>query len=269
MRNRLTLCLLVISMTLSAQIDSVVSNRITTSAQLVGVGGTNILDTYLSQEKFRGPGISFLSMVERQKTGHKWSTVMQHQAHFSFTRDRGRTAKELEGSYAFFWGKYYRWSLLGDKLLLQAGGLLNVGAGFIYNTVNSNNPAQARFHINIMPSAIATYRFLLGKRKCILRYEIDLPLVGIMFSPHYGQSYYEIFTRGNYDHNIVPTTMASEPYFRQLITFDINVSQKTTLRFGYLGDYQQAKVNGLRSHVYSHRAMIGIVRSFKITNYRP
>ena len=148
MISKLTGCLLTLfSLTASAQSDSVVSSRITTSSQMIGVGGSNILDTYLSQEKFRGVGISFLSMVERRKPERRWSTVMEHQAHFSYTHDRGRTAKELEGSYAFFWGKFYRWSLFHDRLQLQAGGLLNVGVGFIYNTVNSNNPAQARVHL--------------------------------------------------------------------------------------------------------------------------
>ena len=241
------------------------SLKVITRSHMLGIGGTKVLDTYLSDEHFSGIGFSFLATVERQRPTRRWSTLMEHEANFSFVKDRVRSKQELEGAYNFYWGKLYSWQLMDGDLRLQAGGLLNASLGFIYNTSNGNNPAQARAHLNLMPTGVASYRFTLFKLQMVARYELSLPLCGVMFSPNYGQSYYEIFSRGNYDHNAVATTMFNAPEWRNLLTLDAAITRKLTLRVGYLGNIQQSKVNNLRQHVWTHRFLIGITKRFSIT----
>lgn len=255
----------------------------------IGFGTTDVLDTYLSQEKFKGDGMTFLTLSERRgiKTIEKqdcdgkplilprlWSTIVQNQVHLSLAEDRDKNKSMMEGTYNLYVGRYR--SLIGapsEKFHVQVGGLANATLGFLYNTRNGNNPAQARFGLQLMPSAIGTWNFQLFKGKGLggssfsdtgkasLRYELDIPLIGLAFSPNYGQSYYEIFAKDNYDHNIVPTTFVSAPTFRQQLTLSCHVSHRLTLQLGYLGDYQQLQVNNLKQHVNNNSVMVGFTKT--------
>ena len=257
----------------SAAWAQIADPRVYTRSYAIGSGPVRLLDTYLSQEHYSGTGYSFLATSEsRRQRGDtllRWSTLVEHQANFSNAHDRTDDTSVLEGSYRFFWGKLRQWGLWGDRLHLQAGGVVAANLGFIYNTLSGNNPAQARVGLQLMPTAAADYRFHIRRCRVTLRYELQLPLAGVMFSPNYGQSYYEIFSRGDYDHNIVPTTFVSAPDFRQQFSADVNFCRTYSLRLGYLGDYQQSDVNHLKSHVYSHRFMVGVVRKFQLIRYRP
>lgn len=229
-------------------------------SHMIGFGPSRILDTYISQEKYAGVGLTYLYIREGKKPEKHWQNTIEHEIDLSKTEERSSNTSMLEGNYNLYWGRYRQWLLCDNRLKLQAGGLANANLGFLYDMTTSNNPGQARLALNIMPSGIATYGFDIKQQHFSLRYELNLPLVGIMFSPNYGQSYYEIFTRGNYDHNVVPTTFISAPTFRQMLTLDWQASAKWMLRIGYLGNYQQAAVNNLKQHIYTHRVLLGIAR---------
>lgn len=250
--------------------DTLRSNKVITNTQMLGIGAVNTLDTYLSPEEYTGTELRYISHSVREN-GTKLSRELVHQAQILSVRNRRENNNELGGFYNFQYNWQYalgQWNVGEGELRLKVGGGVDTRLGFLYNMRNSNNPAQAYGQVNIAPNAVAAYRFRLRNLPFQLRYEVQVPLLGLAFSPNYGQSYYEIFTRDNYDHNLVVTSPVSAPSLRQQLTLDFTV-RHTTFRVGYLGDYQQAKINQLRQHVWSNLLVLGIVRKFSINKFIP
>ena len=242
-----------------AALALVMSAGLTASAQrlaAVSVSHTDILDTYLSQEAFSGTEISFIGQAIRQRDSSRVSREFTHHAWVSLAGTRGNANSLLSGTYNLRFGWHYNWTYPAQRLRLRVGGMGDFLLGGAYDTRNSNNPAQLRLAFSVDPSASLSWDFALGHRPFTLTYAAAVPLVGLAFSPHYGQSYYEIFTRDNYDHNVVVTSLFAAPQLHQMLTLDIRF-RRTSLTVGYVGDILQMRANGLKYHQYSHGIMVG------------
>lgn len=231
----------------------------TVRSKMFAIGSAKVLDTYLSAEQYSGLELRFVSQLRKPIRYDSWQKIVTHQGSFCSVKNRADNHNELGGMYQFQYALHYVLRP-SEPLQFEVGGAVGAHLGFLYNTLGGNNPVQVQAALQLRPSAAASYDFPIFKRQSVLRYEVSAPLVGLMFSPNYGQSYYEIFGRGNYDRNIVPTTLASTPSLSHLLTLDFPISKKkprTKLRVGYLGDYRQAKVNNLKFHHYSHLLVLG------------
>ena len=103
---------------------------------------------------------------------------------------------------------------------------------------------------------MATYDMVIAKHHYLWRYQVSFPLMGIAFSPNYGQSYYEAFVEENYDHNVVFAYPGNMPSMRHKLTLDIPI-KRYTLRVGYVAQFHQSMFNHLKYHSYAHDFMIG------------
>lgn len=239
--------------------------RESTHATLFGIGRVNHLDTYLSPLEYQGPQVTYLHETFRplQRNEH---VVFQTttQGDFSYTHNQAETAHDMGGSirYDFGWGRRWR-DILWKGLDLTAMGMAGGDVGFLYNNRNGNNPAQARANLRLTAALRADYRFKIRKQTLAFHYQAHLPLAGTAFSPQYGQSYYDLFDRGHYDHNIRFAHPGNALSLRQQFTLDLPV-RHATLCLGYLSDLRQQKVNGLKQHQYGRAFVIGYVREISI-----
>lgn len=249
---------------LSAQCDSLHANRYVTRATTYGIGYTNILDTYLSPQEYKGLEGRIARETIRMTKLFNGHVSLQNffQANLSYTHNHTEDNNTFAGLVNWNVGLHYQFRI-NENLKLLAGGLGDFNGGFVYNLRNSNNPASAKAYANLAASGMAIYRFKIKKHQLVARYQANVPLVGVMFSPNYGQSYYEIFTLGNSDGVIKFTTPKNQPSIRQMISLDFPICY-SKIRFSYLCDIQQSKVNLLKTHTYSQIFMVGFVRDLYI-----
>ena len=236
--------------------------------QLWGVGMSSVLDTYISPRTYKGEEIRYISQTELLKSTRFFNPLWQHQASISYVSNAVKTNKEVHALYHLTFSLQHSISLHHSPFMLQVGPMVDTALGFIYNPQNSNNPAQAIAHLNVGVFAQSSYAFKVGKMPFSLHYQCSAPLIGVMFSPNYGQSYYETFSKGVYNHNIVCTTPFNRPSFYHLLSLNLSLSN-TTLQLCYAGNHLQSEVNKLRSAIHSHSIMVGFVKHFQLIRQKP
>lgn len=226
---------------------------------LIGGGAYSIRDTYLSPFEYTGFGIRLLDERSRMTRLMKGNLSNQQIIHidFSSTDNPAETASEYAFMLDYSYGGHYHFRPL-PQLKLLAGVQSNLHLGAIYNTRNGNNPVSAKAGLHLNFSGIADYRLRIGKQPLSLRYQADLPFVGCLFSPHYGQSYYEI-SLGNHDGLINFSHFGNYFVMKNYLTAELPL-KPFTLRLTYLNSYYQTNIHSLKTQIKSHTLMIGFVK---------
>lgn len=251
------LLLAVQSFALKAQTDSLRMH-----STLYGFGFSNVLDTYLSPYSYKGIEARVIRQTARRTKlwqGHiSYHTQIDFNA--AYAKNPAKNVKTYAGGIRYSNAWLYNFDDI-HHWHIAAGPAASGYLGCVYNDRNGNNPAQAKVDVMIDLTAQVAYRFRVGRRYWLAKYDLAVPFLGIAFSPQYGQSYYEMFSQKDYDHNCVFANPINMPSMRHLLTVDIPIGHNQ-LRLGYAGEFMQSKFNGLRYHSYSHNLMIGFTKYF-------
>ena len=224
------------------------------SYKAFGAGFCKVQDTYLSPEEYKGTELRYLSHTIREREGKKWASLIINEGYGAIGNSRSENGATLSGAYHFMYGRMRAFSLFDGKMKVWAGAQGELALGMIYNTRNGNNPAQAIANIDVGGLVRAEYPV----KKVTISYEAACPLLGVTFSPNYGQSYYEIFALGQTDRNVRLTTPFSAPSLRLLGTLHIPLG-RATLSVGYRADVRQSDTGGLKRHLWNNQLVVGYV----------
>ena len=241
---------------------------------MLGFGTSNIYDSYLSPLKYTGNNVG-LYYEQMKNTGlMNGNVAVQHifNADYSWTENNSGTASYYTGLVEYNYGLFYRfkpaerWQFFAGP---QAGGLL----GFVYNTRNENNPATGKAHVTLNLSGIADYKFRIHSQPVHLKDQVSFPLIGIMYSPQYGESYYEI-SIGDTKHLMHLASFNNYISISNLLTAEIPFN-RFTLLLSYRFSLYETRINNLDTHLSTNTYYIGLSHNFfvvtgkqKKDNYR-
>lgn len=247
--------------------DTILPQRIVVKSSQYGIATLNNLDTYLSTQEFTGAALHYSHEKFRDaKTGNynwKYQTLMNGTIGYATQENN----LELTALASYSWGGYHPFGI-SDRLKILAGPQLQIEGGALYIPSNGNNPVQVKLRTALAASAMAIYHFPIKGGDCVARYQLDVPLLGAMFAPEFGQSYYEIFGLGHTGGVIAFTHPFNNPSWRHTLSLDFPLrykSHSTTIRVAYCADFYQTDINSIRCHIYRHAFTFGFVKTiFKV-----
>lgn len=233
--------------------------RPTLSIFMMDVGYASIHDSYLTPITYDGidVGLSFEATRATRFAPERWIWQLNVGAEYNYTENPADNNElhKVMGDLAF--NMQHTWhDVFTPRLNLSVGPMTQLRAGVVYDAVNSNNPVTLRAHWNVGAAANAAFRTRLGRMPVTLRYQAQLPVLGVFFAPEYDESYYEIYL-GNY-HNLAHVSWWGNRFdLTHYLGADFHLGT-TILRLGYRGRIEHWSVNNLKVHDISHSLVIGI-----------
>ena len=107
-----------VSLSASAQTDTLIGRKVITNARMISLGAIDILDTYLSPEKYTGTELRYISHTIRRHEERKWSQMIVHQGSIAQAGNRSGIGSEIAGRYQFSYGWHLNWQLTDYNLKL-------------------------------------------------------------------------------------------------------------------------------------------------------
>lgn len=232
--------------------------RPVSSAWMLEVGSSHLLDSYLSPLKYTGWSTAL--SYERTQAMKFYPQRWTQQLNLSVLLDRGENpsgnASQLYGNLHAAWSMSHRWTLR-NRLWVSAGGEVQGNFGGVYSSRNGNNPASVKADVDLGVVGACEWSFHLKNKPIRLRWQTAMPLLGAMFSPEYDELYYEIYLGNNHGlaHCAWPGNM-----FRwdNLLTGDIAFGN-TQLRVGFRSRIYSSEVNHITTRNFSYAFVVGVV----------
>ncbi len=195
---------------------------LTTSVSSHGLSVISIVDPYLSPLNYSGIGYVATDLERHFISPNTPSISTQYNSDkiVGVTLNPTGTAMIIYYETNYGRGFHYHLKPQNDTQLLL-GGVLDMNVGFKQNSRNINNPMNIDLSTNLNWSGILMHDFVLFKRTMQLQLKLETPLLGCMFVPLQGASYYEMFLLGDMSNSLHFSSLHNKQGVNETISLEV------------------------------------------------
>ena len=155
------------------------------------VGTIKMADHNLSNQEYSGIvyGLQFSQGQYYKNKNVSWN--IHEQIRYSHPLNASKSAYITYLGINIGFGSYYNLQLNNFKFKL--GGYIDIYEGAKYQSRNVNNIFSNDLQLQLLANITAQYHYTWNKFGLLVQYQMATPLIGCMFIPEMGQSYYEVY----------------------------------------------------------------------------
>jgi hypothetical protein len=205
---------------------------LTTNLNTFGFSTIDIIDPYLSPTNYSGIGLNYTHENRRFLKPENTTFSMQNKLGFS----SGLMLNPTGNSALTYLGTNYGWGVnyhirLEKGIRILAGGLWDIDFGFKYMARNVNNPVNVDLSTNLNLAGLLQYDIPTHRRTMRLEMTLQTPIIGCMYVPLGGASYYDMFELGSFTNAIHASNLFNKRGLVQTYAISIPFNQ-VVWRFG-------------------------------------
>lgn len=222
-------CLLFLLVVLNAQqTESEKIYRLTHNQLTAGLSAIDIRDPYLSILNYSGVGLRVENLAERFFKGNDphWSSYNRLSGIASFGVNPTSTSSMIYMSGNAAWGVQYHYREI-NRLVLTGGANIDGTLGFRLAGRNINNEENVELATNLNVRIGARYLIPTKRRTMVFRAQLESPLLGFMFVPMPGLSYYEMSFSEEFKKMILFSNFNNKQGLQQRYALDIPFKHST------------------------------------------
>lgn len=205
----------------------------------------SFVDPYLSPLTYSGAGLGYKYSEQRFLSEDKThlSTLFNYDLVMGLTSNPQATASMLYFGGNVDWGMHYHIQAI-DHVTVLLGGLADVGYGYKYNSRNVNNPFNMDLFTNLNFSTIIRYDIPTRWRMLHLTYTVKIPVVGCMYVPMQGATYFEMFDLGSLNNVMHFSSLHNKVGWEGSFMLEIPL-YKSVMRFGIANSELKYQANDM------------------------
>jgi hypothetical protein len=215
------------------------------SRTMFGLSSVMLYDGYLSSVPYSGLGVRFYNEERQYLAPDKTDVSLLGNVDFSFgaTLNDAFTSSIMYIGFNYAWGGLYHFKPV-RKFKCAAGALIDIDGSFKYNGRNVNNPFNMDASTNLLLAGSVTYDILVFRKILRMKADIRTPMIGCMFVPMRGASYYEMVGFGDFDKAMHFSSLHNKNAISMTYTADIPL-KNAVLSLGLSGRNMRYKANDM------------------------